>query len=170
MAQAYESLTVDIPRKIYYDLIEGQGAVGIDVKISETIKSISSRQRRALNPSVVEVQALPHSVAEVQALHPSVVEVQALPHSVAEVQALPHSVVEVQALPHSVVEVQALHPSVGGVQALHPSVGGVQALHHSGPKRGKETALRFSPLASQALQDKKHHRAADGGHEQNSIM
>ena len=120
MAQAYESLTVDIPRKIYYDLIEGQGAVGIDVKISETIKSISSRQRRALNPSVVEVQALPHSVVE--------------------------------------------------VQALHPSVGGVQALHHSGPKRGKETALRFSPLASQALQDKKHHRAADGGHEQNSIM
>lgn len=49
MAQAYESLTVAIPRKIYYDLIEGQGAVGIDIKISETIKSISSRQRRALN-------------------------------------------------------------------------------------------------------------------------
>lgn len=49
MAKAYESLTLAIPRKIYYDLIEGQGAVGIDIKISETIKSISSRQRRALN-------------------------------------------------------------------------------------------------------------------------
>lgn len=49
MTRAYELINVDIPRKIYRDIIMNQGAVGIDVKISEAIRSISSRQRRALN-------------------------------------------------------------------------------------------------------------------------